>query len=140
MTDKRTMKKSILEEIEKIRGGLKEKNEVQRDAIDYDLRGLIEKLKKHVIDKQNKLDRYIERLEQLTKDKVACSLLTALDLQLKEAGEKFTEVHKFESDSKTLSSDPENLGEMIEICSRLYQVVSKLQTIEDTVEEIMKTY
>lgn len=140
MVDKRSMRKSILEDIQKIQDALKEKNEVQRDAIDYDLRGLIEKLKKHIIDKQNKLDRYIERLEQLTKDKIACSLLNTLDLQLKEAGEEFANIHTFESDSKTLSSDPENLGVMIEMCSRFYQVISKLQTIEDTIEEIMKIH
>ena len=140
MTDKRTIRKATLEEIKKIQNGLKEKNEVQRDAISYDLVGLINKLKKHVIDKQNKLDRYADRLHHLTKDKVACGLLDALNFQLQNAENEFLDIHKFERNDKTLSTDLKNLGVMIEICSKLYQVISKLQTIEDAVEEVMKKY
>ena len=140
MTDRRPLKKSILEDIEKIQNGLKEKNDAQRDMIQTQLRGLIDLLKKHIIDKQNKLDRYIDRLQQLTKDKVACSLLDTLDIQLKETGEDYAKVLKFEAEDKTLSSDPKNSGIMIEINSRLYNVVSKLEIIEDTVEDIMKKY
>ena len=140
MTDKRTIKKSILEDIEKIQNGLKEKNDAQRDVIQNQLIGLIDLLKKHIIDKQNKLDRYIDRLQQLTKDKMACSLLDTLDNQLKETGDDYANVLKFEAEDKTLSSDPKNLGVMIEINSRLYNAISKLETIEDTVEDIMKKY
>ena len=140
MTDKRTLRKAILEDIEKIQNGLKEKNDAQRDMIQAQLRGLIDLLKKHIIDKQNKLDRYIDRLQQLTKDNVACSLLDTLDSQLKETGDDYTKVLKFEGDDKTPSSDPKNSGVMIEINMRLYKVVSKLEIIEDTVEDIMKKY
>lgn len=140
MTDRRTVKKSILKDIEKIQNGLKEKNDAQRDVIQNQLINLIDLLKKHIIDKQNKLDRYIDRLQQLTKDKVACSLLDTLDNQLKETGNDYTNVLKFEAEDKTLSSDPKNLGVMIEISSRLYNAISKLETIEDTVEDIMKKY
>ena len=140
MTDKRTTRKAALEEIKGIQNGLKERNEIQREAISCDLSGLIDKLKKHVIDKQNKLDRYVDQLHHLTKDKVACGLLDALDFQLQDAEKEFSDIHKFESNDKTVSADPKNLGVMIEICSRLYQVISKLQTIENTVEEVMKKY
>jgi len=101
---------------------------------------LIDLLKKHIIDKQNKLDRYIEKIQELTKDKVACSLLDTLDRQLKDTGSDYTTVLTFEAEDKTLSSDPKNLGVMIEINSCLYKVISKLETIEDTVEDIMQKY
>ena len=140
MTDKRTTKKSILEDIEKIQNGLKEKNDAQRDMIQSQLISLIDLLKKHILDKQNKLDRYIDRLQQLPKDKMACSLLDTLDSQLKETGDDYTNVLKFEANDKTPSSDPKNLGVMIKINSRLYTAISKLETIEDTVEDIMKKY
>ena len=140
MTDSRTIKKSILEDIEKIQNGLKEKNDAQRDVIQNQLRGLIDLLKKHILDKQIKLDRYIGKLQQLTKDKIACSLLDTLDNQLKETGNDYANVLKFEAEDKTLSSDPKNIGVMIEINSRLYKAISKLETIEDTVEDIMKKY
>ena len=46
MTDKRTTRKTTLEEIKGIQNGLKERNEIQREVISYDLMGLIDKLKK----------------------------------------------------------------------------------------------
>ena len=74
----------------------------------------------------HKLDRYVDQLHYLAKDKITCGLLDTLDFQLQDAEKEFSDIHKFERNDKTVSTDLKNLEVMIEIRSRLYQIISKL--------------
>jgi hypothetical protein len=124
-------RKAVLDDIASLRSSIKEKNDTQRDTIRLQLVSVIDMLKKHILDKQNKLDKYIEKLKSLTNDEVALGLLDTINSELGDSGLKYQSLLKFEAEDKTQTSDAENLDVIIEICSRLSKIVLQLQKIED---------
>ena len=125
------VKQSIVEELKKIRGGLNEINSVQQTAIEYELINLINLLKKHILDKQNKLDKYIDKLEELTNDSVAKGLLETITYELSSTGNEYATILKFESENKKPTSEVENLDVMLTICHKLFQLILRLEKIEE---------
>ena len=132
------IKDHIFDEIEKIQNSLREKNVAQRDAIDLQLIGIINMLKKHVLDKQKKLDDFIKRLYELTDDDVAIGLVDTLDSQLGEIGDDYAALLKFEAESKTASIDAKYLEVLLEICSRLGQLILRLQSVEEALDSAVE--
>lgn len=129
---------SILEDIKKIQSSLKEKNEIQRGVIDLQLIGIIDMLKKHVLDKQKKLEDFIKRLDELTDDKVTTSLLDTLYIQLEEIGEDYTALLKFEAESKFTSLDAKYLEVLLQISNRLGELTVRLQSIEEALNSAVE--
>jgi len=132
------IKASILEEIRKIQNSLKEKNDAQRGAIDPQVIAIIDMLKKHVLDKQKKLDVFIKRLYDLTDDDVATGLFNALDDQLVEIGNDYDAVLEFELDNTTTSLDAKNLEVLLQIGYRLSQLIVRLQSIEQALNSAVE--
>ena len=131
------IKSSILGDIERIQSSLKEKNEAQRSAIYLQLVNVVDMLKKHIIDKQISLDKYITKLEDLTEDKIAKSLISSLNLDLNDIGDDYANLLKFESETKSGLSDIENIVIMLQISSMLSILVLRLQSIEITLNEVV---
>ena len=123
-------KESIIEEIIRIRSGLQEINTVHQSAIENELIHIINLLKKHILDKQNKLDKYIEKLEQLTNDKIASGLLVSVTIEMSSIGYGYAEILNFEATNKIPSSEVENLGILMTISSKLFQLIEKLEKVE----------
>src|SRR6266852_3981877 len=94
-------KKDIVEdEIRKIREGLDETNGAHQPAINQHLDGLINMLKKYILVRQTKLDKYIAKLQERKNDDLANSLLENINAQLIRTGEKYGYILKLESDKK----------------------------------------
>ena len=131
------IKESILDDIKNIRSGLQEKNDAQRGAISLTLTNIVYMLKKHIIDKQTLLEKYIEKLHDLTDDGIAKSLLDSLIFDLQKSGSDYAKILTFESETKIGLSDMENIDIMLQISSKLSKLVLKLQSIEVTLDEVV---
>lgn len=123
-------KEKNAEDVQKIREGLDETNGAHQPAINQQLDGLVNMMKKYIIVKQTKLDKYLKKLSERTNDDVAVGVLENINMQLNQTGEKYAAVLKFESEKKPTTEAGE-MEYMIHTSSELSQLVLELQKIED---------
>lgn len=126
-------KDGIIDDIQKIRNGLEEINGAHEPAINQQLDGIVNAMKKYILAKQNKLDKYINKLQDLpnSKDDIGTSLLESIYLQLNKTGTQYADILKFENETRS-QNELENMDSTTQICSKLNQLIQELQTIEDT--------
>lgn len=123
-------REKLVSRIKEIRDSVNELNEAHQPAINMSLNGIVDQLITYLLKKQTKLENYVEKLRDMTKDEVANGLLDSILNQLKEVGESYANILKIQSQTKP-SSELENIEFMLRIVSEIFQLILKLQMIED---------
>ena len=126
-------KEKITDAIKEVRNGLNEINSAHEPAINVQIDGTINMLKKYIIVKQTKLGKYMAKLQELTHDNVANGLLNSINYQLTEAGDMYGDILKLENLTPE-SSELENMEFMLLTCSKLFEVILKLQMVEELLD------
>ena len=122
-------KKSDIEDLQRIRSELTALNGLHEDAIHQQLDATINALKKFILVKQNKLEKIITKLQDMTSDNIACGLLgSALDV-LSKTGDTYSQILKYESQAPDTRLEQMQL--MANIVTMLEQLITELQEIED---------
>ena len=123
-------KERIADEIRDIRLGLNEINTARQPAIKLQIDSAVNMLKKYIIDKQTKLDKYICKLQEMTQDEVANGLLKTITFQLNTIGNKYAKLLKLEGETET-STELEEIVLEIQIGHELTDLLAELQIVED---------
>ncbi len=122
-------KKSDIEDLQKIRSDLTTINGIHEDSINLQLDATIIALKKFILVKQNKLEKEIMKLCDMTTDQIASGLLDSIITRLHKTGTKYSQILNLES--KPTNSKLEQMELMATIIPILQQLIDELQEIED---------